>query len=253
MKVRVSVCIAAYNGEEYIFEQVRSVLDQMGDRDELIIVDDASTDSTRDKVESIKDDRVFLINNKKNIGHVRTFEKAISRAQGEFVFLADQDDIWVEGRLLDMLETLMSSPAPTVATNFYIFSGSVFKAKENKRKLPEFYNFHSALFGIIKGDIPYYGCCMAFRSEIKDALIPFPRFVESHDIWLAINSLFNGGITHLKKESLYHRIHDNNATPKRRRSLFKVLRTRLYFFVMILTSISRRFFTGRYFHARKKN
>ena len=56
-RVRVAVCMATYNGQDYITEQVDSILAQLSSEDELIIVDDASKDSTLDVVRRFEDPR----------------------------------------------------------------------------------------------------------------------------------------------------------------------------------------------------
>jgi len=100
---RVSVCLALYNGEKFIREQIESILSELGQFDEIIVSDDASTDSSCFIVQSINDPRITLVSNKKNIGLVKNFEKVLSLAKGELIFLSDQDDIWVKGKVQKVL------------------------------------------------------------------------------------------------------------------------------------------------------
>ncbi len=72
-KTRVSVCLAACNGARFIGRQVQSILDQLGPADELIVVDDASSDDTVAVVESFSDHRIKLIRQRRNRGVVATF------------------------------------------------------------------------------------------------------------------------------------------------------------------------------------
>ena len=60
--MKVSVCLATYNGEKYIYDQLISILKQINKNDEVIISDDGSTDSTLDIVRSISDDRIKVYN-----------------------------------------------------------------------------------------------------------------------------------------------------------------------------------------------
>jgi len=89
--VRVSVCLAAHDGAEYVGEQVRSILDQLGPTDELVVVDDASTDDTVSIVQSLGDARVTVHRSDANVGSVRTFERALGLARGAYLLLADQE------------------------------------------------------------------------------------------------------------------------------------------------------------------
>lgn len=95
----ISVCMATYNGEKYIHEQMSSILPQLCDLDEIIVCDDASVDKTVAILESFCDNRIKLFRNSSNLGHVKNFEKAISLANGEYIFLSDQDDIWEPNKI----------------------------------------------------------------------------------------------------------------------------------------------------------
>ena len=96
---RVSVCLASYNGEKFIREQMESILSELSPFDEVIVCDDGSTDATCSIIMSFNDPRIKLIINNNNIGHVKNFEKVLLLAQGQFIFLSDQDDIWVAGKV----------------------------------------------------------------------------------------------------------------------------------------------------------
>ena len=238
---KVSVCLAAYNGGEYLLPQVFSILDQLREYDELVVVDDCSSDQTVEKLIAINDPRLKIHVNQVNLGHVKTFERAITECHNDFIFLSDQDDIWVPGRMVKMLNALRNSSASVVATNFYLFSESPEFAKANFKRLPSDYDALTVVFRLFAGTIPYFGCCMAFKRRLLSSLLPFPSFVESHDLWLAFNGVVNGGIVHISGESLYHRIHPKNLTPKRRRSYNKVLKTRVNFLGFMVLLSYRRF------------
>lgn len=90
----ISVCMAAYNGEKYIKEQLLSILKQIGPNDEVVISDDGSKDRTKDIVDSLNDKRIRYVENKNKHGFTHNFENALQIAQGDYIFLADQDDIW---------------------------------------------------------------------------------------------------------------------------------------------------------------
>ena len=95
--VKISVCIATYNGEKYIDEQLLSILKQLGPDDEVIIVDDYSKDNTVDKIRKFNDPRVNIYENEVNRSHVYSFGRAISLATSDIIFMSDQDDLWIDG------------------------------------------------------------------------------------------------------------------------------------------------------------
>ena len=85
-KENVSVCIESYNGALYIKEQIESILPQLSREDELIIVDDRSTDNTKEIISAIPDNRIKLYQNTSNKGVVKSFEEAVRLAGNEYIF-----------------------------------------------------------------------------------------------------------------------------------------------------------------------
>lgn len=108
----VSVLMTAYNREPYIEEAMRSVLSSSFVDFELIVVDDASKDSTYDIAQSIAlvDRRVKVYRNDRNIGQFPNRNKAVELACGEFIKFQDSDDLIYPHSLAIMVESLMQFP-----------------------------------------------------------------------------------------------------------------------------------------------
>src|SRR5690606_37424283 len=98
--------------EAFIEEQLISILAQIGFADEVIVVDDCSIDRTRNMLLEFarNDQRIKLSFNEKNIGVIKSFEKALAQSQGEIIFLADQDDIWVDGKYSTFIDVFEDEP-----------------------------------------------------------------------------------------------------------------------------------------------
>lgn len=223
--VRASVCMASYNGSAYITEQLSSILKQLGPADEVVVVDDASTDGTRDAVLAFGDDRIRLLVAASNQGYVRSFEQAVGASRGSRIFLADQDDVWIEGRLELMLAALEENAV--VASNFDVLGGGQRPSIPRLRRVDSNRRIAN-LAGVLIGYRAYYGCGMAFRREVLDLFVPVPRYLsESHDLWLAICGNVLGSIGHLDESTLLRRIHGGNATPQGWRSLGVILSARV--------------------------
>ena len=90
----ISVCIATYNGEKFIKEQIDSILRQLSLDDEIIVSDDGSTDDTISIIISIDDKRIRIIEGPRKHSPTLNFECAMKEAKGDYIFLADQDDVW---------------------------------------------------------------------------------------------------------------------------------------------------------------
>src|SRR4051812_18123666 len=111
---KISVCVAAYQGRRYIALQLRSILQQLTTGDEVIVVDDSSTDGTYDEARKIQDTRLLVLRNAANQGVLRTFEKALSHCSGEIIFLSDQDDIWLPKKVETVLNVFVHDPEVTL-------------------------------------------------------------------------------------------------------------------------------------------
>lgn len=237
--MEISVCIAAYNGYGYIANQIQTILPQLGPRDELIIVDDCSSDNTVDVIKSIKDPRLVLVKNSINLGHVRTFEKAIRMATKEIIVLSDQDDLWPLDRIKEIKTAFMASNASVVVGNLQEFTSSTDNRMCFGRIMQldprQSFQLIANLAGIVLGRRPYYGSAMAFTSKLKTILLPFPAYVESHDIYIAMAGIIHGGIFHLGKVVTYRRIHCSNLTPLKRRKIAIVFKSRFRLIRSMLT------------------
>jgi glycosyltransferase involved in cell wall biosynthesis len=109
MDPTVSVIIPAYNRASTILRAVQSVLDQTFQDFELIIVDDGSTDSTREIVESIKDPRIRLLCHEKNLGAAPARNTGMKSARGAYIAWLDSDDEWLSEKLEIQLRALMNA------------------------------------------------------------------------------------------------------------------------------------------------
>lgn len=230
---RVSVCMATWNGKDFVRDQVVSILDQLAPDDELVVVDDASSDGTPEVIAAFRDVRIRLIAEPSNRGYVRTFEHAMRAATGEILVLSDQDDIWLPGRLSVMLDAMASSGADVLASNLTTLGGPENIrgpwGQADWRLHSETSNHHVRnILGILVGAMPYYGCAMAVRRRALDrGLLPIPRFVtESHDLWIALWGNVNGSVVHIDERTLERRYHDSNQTPNRPRGPRAVVRSR---------------------------
>jgi len=116
----VSIITPCYNAQAYIAEAIESVLAQTYEHWEMLIVDDASTDKSREIIQSYaeKDSRIKLIMNEQNRGTARSRNRAIEQARGEYIALLDSDDVWLSNKL-EVQITLMDSEVVFVCFSAY--------------------------------------------------------------------------------------------------------------------------------------
>ncbi|MDH1380541.1 glycosyltransferase family 2 protein [Comamonas aquatica] len=222
--------MATYNGARFIRAQVDSILEQLGPEDELVVCDDGSRDQTLSILVDYHDARIKIHRNPDQLGHVRNFERAISLAEGDYIFLSDQDDVWTPDRVRLMIDSMNAAPeAFLVASNFDLIDAQDQEVGQF-RKLGRVKPFRwLQVASIFAGRSPYFGCTFLLRREALRYFMPIPRGVESHDIWFALVASMLGGVVNLPVATLKHRVHDSNVTARKRRALTVILKSRLVF------------------------
>jgi glycosyltransferase involved in cell wall biosynthesis len=204
-RIRTSVCMAAYNGEDYISEQIHSILKQLNSFDELLISDDGSTDNTLNIIYSIQDVRLKILKGP-SLGVVKNFEFLIGNARGDYIFLTDQDDVWLQNRLLIALNLLQNFDL--VVCDAVIIDG------KNSFISKSFYEIRNSGAGFLKNLYvnSYLGCCMAFRKNVISYILPFPSSIPMHDWWIGLCVQAFGSVNFVNHSLVAYRRHENNLS-----------------------------------------
>lgn len=229
----ISVCIATYNGEKYIQSQLKSILDQLSPVDEVVLSDDGSTDNTVPFVEKFKDSRIRIIYNKSEKGYARNFENAISNAKGDFIFLSDQDDVWLPGKVAETTKYLK---------DYHLVVSDALFVDENLNSLNyTFFGFRGGRTGFWRNlyQSQYLGACMAFRRDIFERLLPFPEKSDlcPHDLWISLIPEFFYKTMVIQKPLIKYRRHGNNVSTggeNSHNSSLKKVKFRLYCLINVL-------------------
>ena len=237
---KISVCIAAYQGERYIALQLRSILAQLSAGDEVIIVDDGSSDGTCGEISALGDPRLVLMQNTKNQGVLRTFETALSRSTGEIVFLSDQDDLWMPGKVNTVLDAFDHDPSLMLTASDAILIDDI------GNKIGDSYyarrgGFRSDLWSNVL-ICKFLGCTMAFRSALLRSALPFPHATRvHHDIWLGcVNALLKGKTKYISEPLVAYRQHSTNITGRVKFSSYRRFQMRSQLIVQLLSFCARR-------------
>lgn len=222
----ISVCIPTYNGEKFIYQQIISILSQINSDDEIIISDDGSTDKTLDIIKSFNDDRLKIFYNNKikskysfNLT-TQNLQNALLKARGEIIFLADQDDVWIDNKIERCINYLKNGydlilhDCAIVDQNNNLIDKSYFKLNNST---PGIFN------NIMKNS--YLGCCMAINKKVLDYALPFPKDIP-HDIWIGLIAEEFTKVKFLQEILINYRRHGNNLSASGEKSsntlLFKI-------------------------------
>lgn len=207
--MKISVALAAYKGEQYIAEQIESILTQLGENDEIVVSDDYPQGKTKDTVLSLasKDNRIRYIEGEGK-GVVKNFENALRNCSGDVIFLCDQDDVW----LPDKVESVMTEIRNGAC--LVLHDASVTDADLNITD-ESYFSSHGSNASLIGNMIKnsFVGCCMAFTKELMSETLPFPAEIPMHDWWIALVALKkNRRTVLLNKPLILWRRHGDNVT-----------------------------------------
>lgn len=214
----IDVLMATYNGEKYVAEQIDSILKQTYSNIRLLISDDASTDNTREILQSYaqKDKRIQLFFQKDNLGYIGNFEFLLTKVENEIFMLSDQDDVWKEDKIQKTYEKCQTEQADLVFTDLEVVD------EQLKTIYPSF-NDYMLLTRKIKKYYKDYrmqylyncvtGCTLLSKKKWIPDMLPLPKESKYvvHDLWIALTVMLKGGkVTYLDEKTIYYRQHGNN-------------------------------------------
>lgn len=222
----ISVCIATHNGEKNIKEQLDSILCQLSPEDEVVISDDGSTDSTLEIIKGYNDSRIMIFKfkqpSKTSHTHIyasRNFENALKHANGEYIFLSDQDDIWMPNKVAVCLDALKQNDM--IVHNMEIVNDygecigkTLYSGDIKKQNL-----------WMIGGT--YYGCALAFKAKWLKKILPFPHNLVLHDFWISYIIEKLGKTYYEINPLMYYRYRDESVSHKVNNSVYFKIKYRL--------------------------
>lgn len=227
---KVSVAVATYNGEDYIKEQLESILINLEENDEVIISDDGSTDGTLDIVKKINDKRISVIAGPKK-GVIKNFENAIKKCKGKYIFLSDQDDIWMKNKVNEICNIFENEKVRCI-----VHDAEIVNEDATEIINMSYFKFRNTKPGKLRNFIKpsYLGCCMAFNKEMCKYLLPFPEGIEMHDRWIgSICDVFDT-VKFYEKKLIKYRRHKNNVSRMKRNKIITILKNRVILFNLLI-------------------
>ncbi len=237
----ISVCMATRNGEKYLERQLKSILKQLQEDDELIISDDSSTDQTVEIIKSINDKRIRLLENNTFYSPIFNIENALKHSFGEIIVLSDQDDVWLDNKI-EVIRHELAGVHDHI--KLVVHDGYIVDEYENIINDSIFNRIHSGK-GLLKNiyNNTYMGCCIAFSRNLLKIALPFPRNIPMHDMWLGILAELFGTVEFVPKKTINYRRHEQTITSlKIRIDLIRQISRRFY----LVTSLIKRLYQMKY-------
>jgi glycosyltransferase involved in cell wall biosynthesis len=175
------------------------------------VVDDASQDNTIKILQNLSDPRVRLYRNANNRGVIASFERAMRLAYGDILFLSDQDDLWLPGKVNTITEvfntkteiTLVVSDAKVIDKDGIVVADSFFSQRGRFTA--------GIVHNLLKNK--YLGCTLAFRKTMLPYILPIPQDVPMHDMWIGLINTLYGQTQYISQPLIAYRRHESNLSP----------------------------------------
>jgi len=210
----ISVIMPVYNAAQFVYAAVESILNQTFNDFEFIIIDDASTDNTRQILDEVSDCRIVRINNEAHTGNYSCRNQGLALARGRYIAVMDGDDIACDNRMEVQFEFMETNPK-------YLATGSYTEIfRENSqpyvsRSLREYDNIKVYLLG----NNVFYHPTLFLRKEVFNQynLCYNTDYYYAADYDLVMNISRIGGLTNIPAILLKYRIHQNQITHSKHR------------------------------------
>lgn len=204
--------MTTYNGEQYLREQLDSIYSQTLQPDEVIVVDDCSSDLTPQILKEYhqKKGLIYFIN-ETNLGINKNFEKAVSFCSGNYIAFSDQDDVWFKNKLEKSFSKLLEieGDEPSLVSCNNVLVDYALRIINNKKRSmdKDQENFSKTLLGHYS-----QGCTLIINKKLKDYIIPFPEDNKLvYDLYIGLTSAMIGNKYYIAEPLMYYRSHFNNA------------------------------------------
>lgn len=217
----VDICLATYNGEIWLDAFLDSIKSQTYPSWRLIVSDDGSTDETLTKIRCAFDgyqDRLFVITRRAHgCGIVQNFSDALAASTADYVFLADQDDVWLPQKLMNLFLSLKKlegdekfpsvvySDLEVVDRDLRPLADSWWRYSE----MPSAWGL-SLKNLLMQNSVP--GCSMVVNRKLLDIALPIPEQAIMHDWWIVLVGAAVGRVAYDGQKTIRYRRHESAAT-----------------------------------------
>ena len=214
MEEQIDILMATYNSNiEYLKKQIESILNQTYKNIKLIISDDNSTNKEVQeelKKYQIKDKRIDLYIQEKNLGYTKNFGFLLEKSTAEYIMFSDHDDIWYKNKVEESLKKLKEENVDLVYVNSHQID------EEDKKIQENYFKYKNVPLINTKGKLAIsrcagIGCSQIFTKQVKEKMIPFKENVMAHD-WLAgFIANEQKGLTYIETPLFGYRLHGTNV------------------------------------------
>ena len=223
MTPKISVVLAAYHGEKYIGEQLKSIFRQTRLPDEILIGDDSRNDATHQVVESLRDQypgTLRYIRNPERLGFVKNFVHLAQKAEGDIIFFSDQDDVWHPEKIEILSDVLERNPKCQIAVcnsemvdeDLHPLHKTLLDGISDFQKKMKLINDGKGFFLLLNREVLFSGHNMAMKKSYLDVFARIPEKYLYHDIWLEYTGGLLGVLHYVDRILTQYRVHAQNMS-----------------------------------------
>lgn len=206
IKPKVTVLMPVYNTEKYLREAIDSILNQTFKDFEFLIINDASTDRTREILQSYHDPRIKVINNRKNLGLAKSLNKGLKIAKGKYIARMDADDISLPERLKKQIRFMEKNQSVGLLSSFW-FS---IDGQGKKIQVHQAFNGKHAVHFICHGSVMIRKDFLQRVSFYREVF----EYSEDSDLWLRLSEVCD--VRSLKEPLYKYRVHNESISSTKR-------------------------------------
>ncbi len=222
----IDICLATYNGEKYIRNQLDSIIKQTYENWHLYIRDDGSLDNTFYIIKEYKNrykDKITIIKDEKGrLGCIQNFNEILKYTKANYLAFCDQDDIWCEDKLEKQIK-LMEEEEKKSKKGILIYTDFSYIDKNKNVLLVSNYKTRNKNHKVYNSNIIYalffgnaVGCTMFFNRKLLNLSGNIPEEYDlGHDKWFLYIAILNGRVCFLDKVMVFHRVHEKNMGGKK--------------------------------------
>lgn len=224
MEEKIDVLVATYNGQDYIREQLDSILNQTYKNIRIIISDDCSKDNTLSILKEYekKYNNITIYTHENNLGYKKNFEFLLNKVDAKYYMLCDQDDVWKKDKIEKSYNKMIEENADLVYTDLVVVDENLNEINKSywnvigKRKKIKLDDINTLYL-----DNTVTGCTILSKSKFIKDILPIPDDTKYmlHDYWIALVVCLKGKITHLDYGSMLYRQHKTNQIGSSKKSL----------------------------------
>lgn len=221
--MKIGVVIATYNGEKYIADQINSILAQTWNPDLIVVSDAGSTDATVAICKKVLSQNAMteyiILESKNQLGVSENFQKGLLHCKCDYVFFADQDDVWLPNKISTFIGAMKKndaafafSNAEIVDENLNLVNRSLWESINYSQK-NDYCVFEKENYRFVKELIRHNivtGMCMCVRKDLVDKVVPFDANV-LHDTWIAMNAALKVKTIAIAQKLVLYRQHQGNV------------------------------------------